>query len=322
MTMSRTGLALDVVFERHITADGHPERPDRIAAVRAVLERTGETEKCVALDITPIDRDAAAALHEPQYLDRVENGCAGGKAYIDTPDCSVCPETFEIAKLAAGTAVAAVDRVMSQEIDNAFCAIRPPGHHAEKHMAMGFCYLNSIALAADHLRRTHGLERILILDWDVHHGNGTQHIFEADADVLFISIHGHPGIVFPGTGYAEETGKGEGKGFTLNIPMLPPSSDDEWKRAYDVLIRPRIDEFAPEFVLLSAGFDGHARDPLAPLELSTELFGWLTDRVCETAAQHCGGRLVSVLEGGYDLGSLSECVSLHVERLRAVSTPE
>jgi acetoin utilization deacetylase AcuC-like enzyme len=219
--------------------------------------------------------------------------------------------------LAAGTAVQAVDDVMAGRIDNAFCAVRPPGHHAERHMSLGFCLFNNIAVAAQHLIDDHGLTRVLILDWDVHHGNGTQHTFEADPRVLFISLHGHPGIVYPGTGYAHERGKGPGEGFTINIPMLPPSSDSEWHLAFAEKVLPAADRFRPEFVLVSCGFDAHRLDPLAPLELSTDIFGWMTDRALELARTHGHGRLVSLLEGGYHLQALADCACLHVERLSA-----
>ena len=175
--------------------------------------------------------------------------------------------------------------------------------------------MNNVAIAAQHLIDEHGLSRVLILDWDVHHGNGTQHIFEEDPQVLYISLHGHPGIVYPGTGFAHERGKGAGAGFTINVPILPPGRDEVWRRAFDDPILPAIAKFDPQFVLISAGFDAHRLDPLAPLELETESFGWMTDELVGVAKRHCGGRLVSVLEGGYHLDALADCVALHVQRL-------
>ena len=180
---------------------------------------------------------------------------------------------------------------------------------------MGFCLLNNIAIAARHLLDGHGLSRVLILDWDVHHGNGTQHTFESDPRVLFISIHGHPGMVYPGTGYDYERGRGAGEGFTINLPMLPPAGDDEYRRAFDAAILPAVDKFGPKFVLISAGFDAHRLDPLAPLKLETESYGWMTDELLRVAGKHCNGRLVAILEGGYHLDALADSVALHVARL-------
>jgi len=315
--VARTGLAQDKRFQQHRTGPGHSERPERLAAIAKALSERGLDRECVPISVSPIDMELVRRVHQDSYLQRLKKACTEGWPYIDVPDSSICPESFEIARLAAGCVVNAVDEVMAGRIDNAFCAGRPPGHHAERHLSMGFCLLNNVAIAAQYLIDRHGLSRVAILDWDVHHGNGTQHIFEDDPRVLFISMHGHPGIVYPGTGYASERGRGAGAGFTINIPMLPPSGDAEWQRAFADPILPAIERFQPEFLLISSGFDAHERDPLAPLELTTEMFGWMTDRVVEAARRLCRGRLVSVLEGGYDLAALSDCVALHVSRLLA-----
>ena len=254
-------------------------------------------------------------VHDEAYVQRLKRACAEGLPHVDTVDSVICTESFHIAQLAAGTVINAVDDVMAGRIDNAFCAIRPPGHHAERNLSMGFCLLNNIAIAARHLLDEHGLSRVLILDWDVHHGNGTQHAFEADPRVLFISLHGHPGIVYPGTGYEHERGVGEGEGFTINIPMPPPAGDAEYRRAFDETILPTVEKFDPQFVLISAGFDAHRLDPLAPLELETGSYGWMTDDLLDVARRHCVGRFVSILEGGYHLDALAECVTLHITRL-------
>lgn len=184
-------------------------------------------------------------------------------------------------------------------------------------MSMGFCLFNNIAIAAQHLLDNHAIQRILILDWDVHHGNGTQHTFEADPRVLFVSIHGHPGILYPGTGYERERGTGRGEGFTINCPMLPPAGDAEYRRVFEQTILPAVERYRPEFAMISAGFDAHQDDPLGPMALSTESFGWMTDALTDAAKRHCGGRLVSLLEGGYSLQALGASVALHVERLLA-----
>lgn len=318
--MTTTGLVLDDRFQRHLTGEGHPERPQRLVAITKKLTETGLIQACRNIPATPIEVDRILATHTRDYVDRVQVACKDGRFYIDVPDSAICPESFEIAKLAAGGVMNAVEEVMAGRLTNAFCAIRPPGHHAERRLSMGFCLFNNIAIAAHHLLDRHQLDRVLILDWDVHHGNGTQHIFEEDPRVLFISLHGHPGIVYPGTGYAHEKGKGKGEGFTINIPILPPGRDDVWRRAFDEQILPAIDHFKPQFILISAGFDAHRLDPLAPLELETSSYGWMTDVMSSVAARHCNGKLVSLLEGGYHLEALADSVALHLERLLIASS--
>jgi len=310
-----TGLAQDERFQQHLTGAGHPERPQRLKAIATALRNRGLDEACRAIEVTPVDMRLIHRIHSVAYVDRLRQACAQGRPYIDAPDSGICELSCQIAQLAAGAAINAVEEVMAGRLSNAFCAVRPPGHHTEHNISMGFCLLNNIAIAAQYLIDNHGLSRVLILDWDVHHGNGTQHTFESDPRVLFVSLHGHPALVYPGTGHAHECGKGPGEGFTVNLPMLPPSGSREWQRAFDDPILPRIDEYKPQFVLISAGFDAHRVDPLAPLELETECFGWMTDQLVQVAKRHCHGRIVSFLEGGYDLEALGDCVSLHVERL-------
>jgi acetoin utilization deacetylase AcuC-like enzyme len=220
--------------------------------------------------------------------------------------------------LAAGGAVAAVDAIMDGQVRNVFCAVRPPGHHAERALAMGFCYFNNVAIAAEHLRARYGLRRLAILDWDVHHGNGTQHIFEDDPDLLFCDIHQHPDTLYPGTGFEWEKGAGPGVGATLNIPLMPGSGDADYRWAFDNRIVPAIDAFKPEFLLISAGFDAHRDDPLADIELSTGMFAWMTMQALNLAERHCEGRLVSLLEGGYEPAVLAECIRAHLGALAGV----
>ena len=313
--MAVTGLAQDERFQHHLTGQGHPERPQRLEAVARALSDRGLAEACQSIEVTSVDMNLVGRVHSTSYIERLQSACRNGLPFIDVPDSVICSESYDIARLAAGTVINAVDDVMAGGIDNAFCAVRPPGHHAEHNRSMGFCLLNNVAIAARHLLERHKLARVLILDWDVHHGNGTQHTFETDPRVLFISIHGHPGIVYPGTGFATERGTGAGDGFTINCPMLPPSSDEEYRRVFDETVLPAIEAFAPQFVLVSAGFDAHRLDPLAPLELPTDTFGWMTDHALRAAKEHGAGRLVSILEGGYDLDALADSVSLHVVRL-------
>ncbi len=313
--MAKTGLLQDSRFEAHDTGHGHPERPQRLSALRKAFDESGLTEACAAVEVSPVDMGLVRGIHDDQYLERLQRACDDGLPYVDVPDSAICPESFDIARLAAGGVVSAVSEVMAERLDNAFCAVRPPGHHAERDRSMGFCLLNNIALAAAHLIEHHGLSRVLILDWDVHHGNGTQHIFDPDPQVLFISLHGHPDVLYPGTGHAKERGVGEGEGFTLNVPIMPGAGDEAYRRAFDESIEPQVDRFKPQFVLISAGFDAHRLDPLAPIQLETESFGWMTERALEMAKRHGQGRLVSVLEGGYHLESLAASAVLHVSKL-------
>lgn len=313
--MATTGLALDERFQQHQTGADHPECPQRLAVITDALDQKNLIQSCKAINVSPVDMSLVTKVHDPGYINRLEQACKNGLSCIDVPDSAICPESFQIAQLASGTLINAVNDIIAGRVDNAFCAVRPPGHHAERHLSMGFCLFNHVAIAAQYLLDHHGLSRVLILDWDVHHGNGTQHIFESDPRVFFISLHGHPGVVYPGTGHEHEQGCGEGEGFTMNLPMLPPSSDVEWQRAFDEKVLPAIEKFDPQFVLISAGFDAHQLDPLAPLELTTEVFGWMTDQLLYVAKKHCGGKLVSTLEGGYHFDALAECTVLHVEKL-------
>jgi len=313
--MAKTGLVLDDRLARHETGWGHPERPERLRAIADGLQTRGLIDVCERIEPTPIDLELVRRNHDADYLDRLQRWCESGRPLGDMPDTGICKESFEVARMAAGGVVNAVDAVVRGEIDNAFCAVRPPGHHAERHRSMGYCLFNNVAIAARRLLVDYNLERVLILDWDVHHGNGTQHSFDDDPRVLYVSLHGHPGILYPGTGFAHERGRGSGEGFTINVPILPPGEDGVWRAAFDDPILPEMERFAPQFVLVSAGFDAHRLDPLGPLELETASFGWMTDLLVDVARRHCKNRLVSVLEGGYHLPALADCACLHVERL-------
>ncbi len=310
-----TGLIHDERFLRHDTGPRHPERPDRLRAITAMLRATGLWDKLAHLPFHPASIVHVDWVHAEAYIERVRLMCERGEAWIDTPDSAICPESYEVALLAAGGVIAAVDAVMLGRCDNAFCAVRPPGHHAEHGRSMGFCLFNNVALAAERLLRDHKLERIAIVDFDVHHGNGTQHTFEERADVLFISIHEHPRYLYPGTGYEHERGRGPGEGFTLNVPLLPHGGDEEYRKAFEERILPALEAYRPQALLVSAGFDAAAADPLAHMEVSADGFEWMTRRLRETAQKHCAGRLISTLEGGYDLEALSEGVRRHIEVL-------
>lgn len=305
----RVGLLLDPVFERHDTGSWHPERAERLEYLRKKLAEEGLDSRCVKIEPVEADRKNLLSVHSSQYLDRLDTACSAGKNFIDTPDSAICPESFKVAKLAAGGVIKAADLVAAGELDSAFCAVRPPGHHAEREFSMGFCLLNNVALATMRLKMEHGFGRIAIVDWDVHHGNGTQHIFEEDPGVLYVSLHQSPETLYPGSGYSGERGRDAGLGTTLNIPFAPGTRDKEYLEVFDKQALGLIEKFQPEFILVSAGYDGHAEDSLASLSLSRSAYEGITARVVGLARQFSGGRLVAVLEGGYNLDVLAQSVS-------------
>ncbi len=296
------------IFLEHITPPGHPERPDRLKAIERVLD----DEAFAALDrkLAPAGDEAAVLLAHPQeFLERVRATIPEtGITRIDS-DTTASPKSWDAALHAIGAANAAVDDVFSGAVDNVFVAARPPGHHAEKTTAMAFCLFNTAAIAARHAQRRHGAERVAIVDWDVHHGNGTQDIFWDDPTVLYCSTHQMP--LYPGTGAVGETGTGN----IVNAPLAPDTGSDLFRDAFLSRVLPRIDAFRPDLIIISAGFDAHHRDPLASINLTEDDFDWATGQLMERAGRLSGNRLVSLLEGGYDLHGLSFSVAAHVGRL-------
>ncbi len=311
--MPGRGLVTHPDYLAHDTGPAHPERSDRARAVVDHLTRTGLTGDAVAVSPRPADLDDLARIHDPSYIERVRLTCEGGSRIIDSMDTGICPRSWEIALLASGGALAAADAVMAGQVTGAFCVVRPPGHHALKDVAMGFCLFNNVAVTARYLQAKHGLDRILIIDWDVHHGNGTQDAFYEDPSVLFFSIHQYP--FYPGTGAASETGMGEGTGFTLNAPMRAGCGDDDYVRVFEETLGPKVESFRPQFILISAGFDAHGADPLGGMNLTEQGYTRLTRLVRSWAEDHCSGRIVSMMEGGYDLGALSRSVAVHLADL-------
>ncbi len=299
----------------HDTGLRHPEKPDRLRWIVRAFDAAGLTERMSALAFDPVALDALHAIHAPAYVASVAKACVDRKRALDAGDTVICERSEAIARRATGGVVAACDAVWAGSARRAFCTHRPPGHHAEKAHATGFCIYNHIAVAAEHMIRRHGLNRVAIVDFDVHHGNGTQHAFEDRSDVLFISIHQDPSTIYPGMGFAHERGHGAGEGFTLNLPMAPGSGDDAYRDAFECTILPRLEQFAPEFLLISAGFDAAASDPLASMELTDEAFAWMTDQLVAVADRHTGGRLVSVLEGGYHPEGLAGGAVAHARSL-------
>ncbi len=293
----------------HLMPLGHPERADRIRAIEHALEQ----ERFAALVREPApmaDLHSLELAHPEDYVVAIRDACPReGFVRIDE-DTVMSPGTFEAALRGAGGAVLAVDEVMSGKAANAFVAMRPPGHHAERRRAMGFCFFNNAAIAARHAQRNHGAERVAVMDWDVHHGNGTQDIFWDDASVLYCSTHEMP--LYPGTGARSERGA---HGTIVNAPLAPGDGSEAFREAFQSVVLPAIDNFSPDFVVISAGFDAHWRDPLASLNLKEGDFGWATERLMDIADRRCAGRIVSVLEGGYDLDGLAKSVAAHVDAL-------
>ena len=297
----------------HQTGAGHPECAERLSATMEHLATLPLQEKLKHYEPLPVEQEFIEANHSSAYLTRARQTCADGRAFLDDLDVSISEESYGIALKAAGATLALAEGVINREIDNGFALVRPPGHHAEYDRAMGFCILNNVAILARYLKAVHGLDKVLILDWDVHHGNGTQHTFEEDPSVLFASTHQYP--FYPGTGAWSETGIGRGRGATLNCPMPAGSDDKDYETAIMEKILPAIDQFKPEFIIISAGFDAHRDDPLGEINLSTGFYGWMTDRIMEMADKHAGGRIVSVLEGGYNLTMLPLCIEEHLKGL-------
>jgi acetoin utilization deacetylase AcuC-like enzyme len=304
----RTALIYDDCFVEHDTGPNHPERPQRLVAIVELLRESKLWGRFVRPDFGPGDMSAIERVHDRAYIDRLRSACEQGEGFIDTPDSAICRDSFRIAQVAVGGVLAAVDALMAGRVDNAFCAVRPPGHHAERDRSMGFCLFNNVAIAAEHLLTQHDLQRVAIIDFDVHHGNGTQHSFESRDDVLFISIHEHPEYQYPGTGFEHERGIGDGEGFTLNIPLMPGSNDGDYQRAFETLVLPALESFAPQCLLLSAGFDAHDSDPLGSQQVSDACFAWIAKQMLSAAQRHCDDRLLVTLEGGYHLQAQARCV--------------
>jgi acetoin utilization deacetylase AcuC-like enzyme len=310
-----TLLYRDPLFLRHETGR-HPENPNRLRAIETRLEQAGLLKRCTPGTYQPLTPEAVARVHDRAQVERVRAVAAEGHGYLDS-DTIVSLNSYSVALAAAGACAAAVDAVLRGEDRNALCLVRPPGHHATPVRSMGFCLFNNIALAGRHAREAFGLTRLLVVDWDVHHGNGTQDIFYEDPGVFFFSIHRYGHGFYPGTGAKDETGRGRGLGYTFNEPVRYGTSVREYHGRFTAGLEKAADKTKPELVLVSAGFDAHHADPIGSLGLAAEDFAALTQQVLEVARAHCGGRLVSCLEGGYNLDALAESVQAHLEQLLA-----
>lgn len=305
-----TAVIADPVSKRHVTGSGHPERPDRFDAVVESLKRSGFFGRLALLAARDAEYNEIALCHTPAYIKIVERDVQSGTGELSTGDTVLSAQSLAAAVRGVGSVLNAVDAVVTKKAKNAFCVVRPPGHHATTSRGMGFCIFNSIAIGARFAQRKLGLERVMIVDWDVHHGNGTQDIFYRDGSVFFFSTHQYPW--YPGTGAANESGEGAGKGTTLNCPFPAGSGIKEIGGAFREDLSAAAAKFRPDLVMVSAGFDSRIADPLGRFTLSDEDFAELTSVVMEIADKHAGGRLVSVLEGGYNLAGLASATASHV----------
>lgn len=313
-----TGLVADPVSKLHDPGWDHPECPGRYDAAYLGLCRDGFLDHLEKIRSREAVADELERVHARGYIDQAERDIRDGCDALRTGDTSVCPGTWTAALHAAGGTLNAVSAVMAREVKNAFCLVRPPGHHATSDRGMGFCVFNNVALAARHAQVVHGAKRVLIVDWDVHHGNGTQDIFYRDPSVFYFSVHQWP--LYPGTGSVEERGAGEGEGTTLNLPVSAGVGGEVVLGGMERALVPAMADFQPELVLVSAGFDSRERDPLGELRLTDEDFRSMTRQVLGLAADYAGGRLVSVLEGGYGLEGLARAVRAHVEELHGAAS--
>ena len=309
--MAQTGVVIDPRYLEHDTGAGHPERPERIAVLLPLIDTAAEG--FTRIPARAASGDELALVHDGAYVEEVAE--TEHKAWFafdaDTP---TSPRSYVTATLAAGGFLALLDAVMSGQTQNGFAFVRPPGHHAERHRAMGFCLFNNVAVGAEYLRRRYGLQRILIVDWDLHHGNGTQHMFEDDPGVLYVSTHQYP--YYPGTGALDEVGRGAGEGYTVDLAFPAGFGDAEYGEAFTRIVEPIAHAYAPEFVLISAGFDAHVRDPLGGMQVTEAGFTAMTRSLLAIARDHAGGRCAAILEGGYDLTAIRQSASAVLGQLQ------
>ena len=303
-----TGLIYSEKYLEHDLGTGHPERPERLEAIVKALKAANywDDPKTKVIDPSPTTPERIELVHDREHVELVRRLSSSGRALdLDTPTRT---NTFDLALLAAGGTIQAGEEVTEGKLTNAFALIRPPGHHASRAKGGGFCYFNNIAIMSEVLKRERNIRKIFILDFDAHHGNGTQDIFYEDPSVLYMSLHQDGRTLYPGTGFVEEIGAGEGEGYNVNIPLPPGSTDEDYAGAIRELFVPLTEAFKPELIAVSAGFDAYAQDPLTQLQLSTNAYGWLARYVVKQAEKLCGGRTVFVLEGGYDLDAVAGSV--------------
>ncbi|MDD5758926.1 MAG: histone deacetylase [Desulfobulbaceae bacterium] len=309
-------------FLEHDTGGGlHPEVPARVALIRQRLEHGSlASSMTVRLPKESVRADLLA-IHDESYLFRLEEACLAGQTSIDHPDNQISYESFDVAQVAAASGMTAIDLLETGQASSVFCSVRPPGHHAERSRALGFCFLNNVAIAARYWQKAYQRQKIFIIDWDAHHGNGIQSAFERDKEVFYASIHEHPTFSFPGTGYAEDRGEETGRGATLNVPLPPGAGDEMLLEAIRTKIAPAIEAFQPEALIVAAGFDGHRDDDMSGLMYSTAVYQEL-GRIMRHWGECCQGRVVSILEGGYHLEALAASVEAYLVGLVGFETGE
>ena len=313
--MKKTGFVHDDRYLLHDTGGYHPESPERLKVIHERLVESGLIEKLVVMDADKANQRWIETVHSIHYIMRFDDACVSGYPEFEHPDNAICRDTYQAAFLAVGGVLKAIDAVMAGELDNAFCAVRPPGHHAEVDKPMGFCYFNNVAIGARYLQQQYGVEKVGIIDFDVHHGNGTQHIFDNDPTVMYYSIHEHPSFAYPGTGREFEVGIGDGDGFTVNSPVLPGRGDEEYRRLLMQDMVPAFKKFDPDFFILSAGFDAHASDLMSGTNLTTHGYDFVSEVIINLVNRCTDGKVVSVLEGGYNLEILPILVENHIKML-------
>jgi acetoin utilization deacetylase AcuC-like enzyme len=311
--MAQTGIVKDERYMDHVAMDYHPETNQRLKVLHDMLQEPEMNGKFPLISPRMASEKDLALIHVPSYIELVASTAKRPYTMLD-PDTYACPKSYETAKLAVGGNLAAVDQVVEGKVKNAFALIRPPGHHAESNRAMGFCLFNNVAIAAQYALKTHQLKKAMIIDWDLHHGNGTQHAFYERADVLYFSSHQYP--YYPGTGHINETGSGSGRGFTVNVPLAAGPGDAEYTKIFEEILEPIALEYKPDIVFVSAGFDIYYQDPLGGMQVTPRGFANLTRIVMDFAEKVCHGRLVFVLEGGYHLEGLRDSVREVLQTLR------
>ena len=309
--MNKTGYISDPFYLKHKN-EPHPENPGRLNAIQKNIESSKYYNNLTLIQPRKATVEDIAKVHGTGYIRSVEDSCRNGVRNLDA-DTVISSDSYQAALLSAGAGLEALDKILEGTVGNAFCAVRPPGHHAEQNKAMGFCLFNNVGVIARYAQDVKNIQKIFIFDWDVHHGNGTQHSFYKDSSIYYSSIHQYP--FYPGTGGVDETGTGDGLGSNLNLPMRAYSCDADYINAIEHKLIPVIQKFNPDLIIISAGFDAHENDPLAQINLSTDCYGKMTQKLMEIANDVCNGRILSMLEGGYDYSALADSVKLHVETL-------
>lgn len=307
----KTGIVREDIYLEHVIDYYHPESPERLKHIYSMLDDLGNTD-IIRVPARSATHEELSMVHDAGYIESIQ--ATKGKSVRLDPDTSTSPKSYEAALMAAGGLLSLIDSLMEGKIDNGFALVRPPGHHAERNRAMGFCLFNNIAIGARYLEKKYGLKRIIIVDFDLHHGNGTQHSFYRDSTVLYFSTHQYP--YYPGTGWVDETGEGEGRGYTVNVPFSYGMDDDDYMFAFKEVFVPVADMYKPETILVSAGFDAHYNDPLGGMRVTEKGYAMMTRILLETAQRHCNGRILYALEGGYGLEGLTNSVKAVIKEMK------